>query len=312
MAHTQHQHLMGRGGEVSALRVDAAAKALDRATADGPFDDIAALNAIVTVKTGEAARAAAASGKPLAPEFSAVFERGQTVYFHRVKLMVGVYSSIAAWMISVGLRELGALPVLLMAGIMFVFYDYYSGVLHIVLDHPNHINLPIIGQGCLEFQWHHHIPDDIVSKSFLEVCGDLNVVVGLLAVTHYLYTSERGTKAVPLTLTGLKLVMAYWGQFSHRMAHTVHGRPAWVRRLQAQGLCVSFKDHHAHHTPPHNSNFCLLGLCNGLLEWTLKHVVSHPTVWLGLFLIVSALDIRCMTAVLEPLFQGQRIAASVV
>ena len=160
---------MGRGGEVSALRVDAAAKALDRATADGPFDDIAALNAIVTVKTGEAARAAAASGKPLAPEFSAVLERGQTVYFHRVKLMVGVYSSIAAWMISVGLRELGALPVLLMAGIMFVFYDYYSGVLHIVLDHPNHINLPIIGQGCLEFQWHHHIPDDIVSKSFLEV-----------------------------------------------------------------------------------------------------------------------------------------------
>lgn len=34
-----------------------------------------------------------------------------------------------------------------------------SGVLHVVLDHPGNIALPFFGQACLEFQWHHHVPD---------------------------------------------------------------------------------------------------------------------------------------------------------
>jgi hypothetical protein len=32
-------------------------------------------------------------------------------------------------------------------------------------------------QGCLEFQWHHEIPRDIVHKGLLSSCADLNVVV---------------------------------------------------------------------------------------------------------------------------------------
>ena len=59
---------------------------------------------------------------------------------------------------------------------MFLYYDFFSGVLHIVLDEPTFIGLPILGEPCLEFQWHHHIPDDLTQKSFLEVCGDLNLV----------------------------------------------------------------------------------------------------------------------------------------
>ena len=58
----------------------------------------------------------------------------------------------------------------------FLYYDFFSGVLHIVLDEPTFIGLPILGEPCLEFQWHHHLPDDLTQKSFLEVCGDLNLV----------------------------------------------------------------------------------------------------------------------------------------
>lgn len=42
---------------------------------------------------------------------------------------------------------------------MWVCFCPSSGVLHVVLDHPANIALPFFGQACLEFQWHHHIPD---------------------------------------------------------------------------------------------------------------------------------------------------------
>ena len=63
---------------------------------------------------------------------------------------------------------------------MFFWYDFLSGVLHMVLDNPEFINFPIIDDSCLEFQWHHRIPTDIISKSFLQVCGDLNMIMIML------------------------------------------------------------------------------------------------------------------------------------
>ena len=74
--------------------------------------------------------------------------------------------------------------------LMFVYVDLYGGILHIVLDNPEFLRLPLIGTGALEFQWHHTIPDDIVSKTYAEVCGDLNtamlVILGLQAGWIYL------------------------------------------------------------------------------------------------------------------------------
>jgi hypothetical protein len=54
-------------------------------------------------------------------------------------------------------------------GLMLVYVDFYGAVLHVVLDHAPFVDLPIISAGCLEFQWHHAIPSDIVSKPFVEV-----------------------------------------------------------------------------------------------------------------------------------------------
>ena len=57
----------------------------------------------------------------------------------------------------------------LCVGLMMVYVDFYGAVLHVVLDHAPFVDLPIISAGCLEFQWHHAIPSDIVSKPFVEV-----------------------------------------------------------------------------------------------------------------------------------------------
>lgn len=53
---------------------------------------------------------------------------------------------------------------------------------------------------------------DICKKDFLDVLGDLNVVVGLLTAIHVGWSSQWGTEPLALVLTGCKLFMAYFGQ----------------------------------------------------------------------------------------------------
>ncbi len=76
--------------------------------------------------------------------------------------------------------------------LMMLHMDLYGAILHVVLDHAPFIDLPIISPGCLEFQWHHAIPRDIVSKPFVEVvswrvwCGPRagGVDLGIAEATH--------------------------------------------------------------------------------------------------------------------------------
>jgi hypothetical protein len=41
---------------------------------------------------------------------------------------------------------------------MYLWVDMYGGILHVVLDTPEFIPLPVLGEPCLEFQWHHLLP----------------------------------------------------------------------------------------------------------------------------------------------------------
>jgi len=56
------------------------------------------------------------------------------------------------------------------------------------------------------------LPADICKKDFMDVLGDLNVVVGLLTAIHLGWSSKGGTEPLALVLTGFKLFMAYFGQ----------------------------------------------------------------------------------------------------
>jgi ubiquitin-conjugating enzyme E2 variant len=172
--------------------------------------------------------------------------------------------------------------------IMFFYYDLFSGVLHIVLDEPAFIGTPVIGDGCLEFQWHHHIPDDLAQKSYLEVCGDLNLALFIIGLKDLVLF--RGTSAVPLCLWASKMLMAYFGQLCHVMSHTPKAkRPEWVIALQDAGVMLSAKEHLIHHTK-YDGNFCIgSGVFNPLLS-TLRPYGDKYT-WLVVFLLCGVFDV---------------------
>ena len=89
------------------------------------------------------------------PEAIAAVAGGAVVYHRRSKAI------LAALAVMIGFTFVAAPSAAYAAAllaIMFVYVDFYGAVLHVVLDHPAFVTMPIIGDGCLEFQWHHAIP----------------------------------------------------------------------------------------------------------------------------------------------------------
>ena len=160
-------------------------------------------------------------------------------------------------------------------------------------------------RGCsLEFQWHHHIPTDIVRKPFLEVCGDLNLAVCAMCGIHVLWSSQMGTRAVPLVLTALKLGMAYFGQFSHRSAHDFKSSSSVAKALQSAGLMISQMEHKAHHKPPHDIDYCLVGVCNRPMDAARK-AIPNDRAWLCIFLLWTIFDVKVLSWGIEALMGTQ-------
>jgi len=216
---------------------------------------------------------------------------GKPVYQMRSAAMVYLYSLSAFVLIACGISKLSFFATALSLAIIFLGYDLYSGALHVVLDHPDNIGLPILGQPCLEFQWHHAIPDDLVKKDFVDVCGDLNVVALILFSINCLLLDIQKASGVAMVIGGMKLWMAYFGQFSHRSAHSFgRGNPAIANWLQKYGFMISPKAHLSHHKPPHDSDYCLIGICNPIIE-VMRAITTNSTVWLAIFLFWSVFDI---------------------
>ena len=163
-----------------------------------------------------------------------------------------------------------------------------------------HVCFLALGQACLEFQWHHHIPTDIVRKPFIEVCGDLNVAAVIMCSIHVLWSSQMGSQAVPLILGSLKLFMAYFGQFSHRTAHDFKCTSPFAKGLQRVGLMISQQAHKAHHKPPHDMDYCLVGVCNRPMD-ALRKAIRNDHVWLVIFGLWTVLDIKLLSWAVEAL-----------
>jgi palmitoyl-[glycerolipid] 3-(E)-desaturase len=240
------------------------------------------------------------STTPLAPEFvhaqqpMTLLNAGYPVYQLRNQYCVYVYTAIAMVILGYATVQLHPLVSLLCIVTMFLGYDLYSGILHVVLDHPANIAVPVLGQPCLEFQWHHSIPDDIVRKHFVDVCGDLNVVIGIVMAINLLLLPIR-ENPICLALGGAKLLMAYFGQYSHRSAHSVGSKLSPVAKLlQKYHVMISTKDHMDHHQAPYSIDFCLIGVCNPIID-ALRRVTHSNAIWLTLFLVWSIFDLAIFT-----------------
>jgi hypothetical protein len=160
------------------------------------------------------------------------------------------------------------------------------------LDNPANLNMPVLGQPCLEFQMHHHFPTDLVQRPFLDVLGDLNTVVTIL-VTWCVCLVDLHNPIVRY-MAGLKIFMAYYGQLSHRSAHTPSSKKNKViEGLRSLGLMISLEKHRSHHRPPHDVDFCLVGVCNPLMDFLYHKVTQNRYVWMISF---GALVLGCIPA----------------
>ena len=129
-----------------------------------------------------------------------------------------------------------------------------------------------------------------MSKPFFEVCGDLNLV----ALLHlgWLVAANGGLgNARANVMAGAKLVMAYAGQWAHRMAHTPDAaRPRWVKAAQRAGLLVAPELHKAHHTT-YDDGFPILSGLTAPAIGALNKAVPSRYAWLALFAVLSLGDV---------------------
>ena len=277
------------------------------ATAAAEDETFCKLNARVAHKSKQLLAEAKASGTSPSPEVEPSTRArtalwcGTPIYQPRSVWMVYVFAALSVGLIAHGFNETGMACSLVSFLATYLCYDCYSGVLHVFFDETRNLCLPVLGQPCLEFQWHHHLPDDIVRKGFVQACGDLNLVVGLSMCLHVGLTGNRGRDPLVLGLTGWKILAAYFGQFSHRSAHMgLSQRGPFLTKLQKTGLLTSPAQHHVHHTPPHSSNFCLLGPCNDFVQ-VLTRAIPDYRLWRVLFVVWSLFDIPLLAAALTRL-----------
>jgi len=248
-------------------------------------DEIALLNDRVQKICGDKSNPLYANHQK---EIQMVLEEGKVIYVNRFTSVVLLVMALAAVTFVHSFFVLPVPLVLAALGVFFVYGDFYGGLLHVVLDHPDSMHYPIIDQPSLEFQWHHLIPDDIARKPYLEACGDLNVAVVLTIAVFSVCSSMDPLYRLILAC---KLTSGYCGQWAHKMAHTPKGlRPKWVLTLQDNNILLPARDHMVHHNT-YNDNFSINnGTCQHIIGWMRKKTESAPF-WLTLFAAVSLTDV---------------------
>lgn len=267
---------------------------------------IVKLNARVDKITREAVEEAEKNGTQLKPHF--VFAQrkktailaGTPIYVRRYAATVYSYTLLAAGMIAYGVTQVHPLIAVLSIITMYLEYDMHSGILHVVFDRPENIDVPVLGQVCLEFQWHHSIPDDLVRKDFVDTCGDLNVVAAII-IAFNLIVLDFSKGGFVFIMFGMKILMGYFGQYSHRSGHAVgSGLSPLARALQKNGLMMSTKEHWAHHQEPHEYNFCHIGYCNPVIH-LLRRITLNNLAWIMLFLVWTAFAVKGPVLFMEKL-----------
>ncbi len=229
-----------------------------------------------------------ANGEPLTPVFVWVARSGRQVYPAR---SAAVLVALLAMML-VGIAGAPSAWGLFFAAVALYFYvDFYSGVMHVVLDHPRFLKWRPLAVPCAEFQMHHVLPHDIATRPLVHVWGDLN---GLLLAKGTLTLVLAGVSPVSRMVIGVGFFWAYVHQFAHRSAHRPRSKlAASTRWLQRSGLLLASAVHREHHTHFDRAFPGLSGFSRKPLQWMLR-AVPDRRVWLLLFLLLSVMDLAAL------------------
>ncbi len=236
---------------------------------------------------------ARASQERMSPELAWIAERDHKIYQPRFKPIV--WAVIAT--IFLGFIWAPSVSALAFTFVALYFYiDFYSGVLHVVLDNPAFCGLPVVGVPSVEFQWHHTFAYDISTRKLTDVWGDLNP---LLVIKAGVMFGILGASRTALMVAGVGFFWAYTNQFAHRMAHASSSqRPGWAQWLQRRGFLVSPSVHQEHHATYDRAFPVLSGRSRRLID-SLLRLVPNQWVWLAVFLLLTAFDLVLITLALE-------------
>ena len=144
--------------------------------------------------------------------------------------------------------------------VAFVYTDWMSGLLHVVLDNPVMNTWPGIGPEARAFQGHHFDPTGVARGPILDmVREDHSVVFIVMIVLAVLRPSSPGLLTFGLHFSWMShLMMA-----SHRWSHTHPKYLSWMTiKMQQFGILMTTRHHSKHHAS-YDCNFCIFsGLMN--------------------------------------------------
>jgi len=138
--------------------------------------------------------------------------------------------------------------------------DFMSGLFHWFFDTFLEESTPILGpQFVAPFREHHRDPLAMTRHGFLELNGN-NCIVSLPINMSVWWFAPAEPESM-LGVLGYLLLLAFSFAVTatnqlHSWAHEA-ARPLLVRLLQRSGLVISPGHHARHHTPPHDTSYCV-------------------------------------------------------
>jgi plasmanylethanolamine desaturase len=144
--------------------------------------------------------------------------------------------------------------------------DFVSGLVHWVADTWGRETMPVVGRRLLRpFRVHHVNPDDFARRRFLDVNGDVSMIVLFLLLAALVFPLARPWGRVT---EGFLFSFCLVGVPTNQVHQWAHMRrpPAVVRFLQRTGIILSRAEHLRHHVAPYAQHYCIAtGWCNRAL-----------------------------------------------
>ena len=182
-------------------------------------------------------------------------------------------------------------PSVFLVACWWIYSDFYSSLLHCVLDDPKCLKIPGVAPVAKGFQDHHHYPmESTAGKGLRMLCDDTVRIQWVTGGFSLLFSAQRDRTTLVLIL--LKwITCAYGTQVGHYYAHCAHVAPQVVKFLQRLHILLPPSQHWKHHKAPYETNF---GIVNGLTNHHINpvHLRSFSfAACFGLWCLMSMFDI---------------------
>lgn len=225
------------------------------------------------------------------------------VFIHRSSIGFWFPFGVSVYILVTQRNELSWAQHLLTLVLMYIVTDFYSGVLHVVLDLEEAMYIPIIWRSAYEFQWHHHLPMGISSKPLSTVLADAVGAYAMHPLLIFVMVYFIGFQSSEYHAVAMawKLIFGLGAMLSHRTSHfPTDERHPLANLLVRAGLLLDPKQHRIHHygdvktkTPAYTTRFCILnGWCNPVLDrlCVTFDASKHSYTWIAMWLLLTAFD----------------------